>query len=757
MPGRRHGLASLAALLRMRSPWWGPALALVVLVTGTISELRSAPAAAGSVVGTAPQPHARKPAATRTPPAKKPPAKKPPAAKPRVGLRTSRDGWAGSWTVNGKPAFGIDLDSRDPSSATAYSRSWATSAHVQTGWSKDHRKGGAAGVRGPALSRQDLAKLAYLTDRYASVASAATAAAAEHAVLTITAVEKAQAARERARWAAVVKGRAGLRSTFDTIAADVRDHAGPYTLTTAWATAPSAFTAGALGVQLVSAAGKPMTGVRISGRYASAPSSAAFTATTNSKGATTLTVPVQATGALAVMLTAADLPGTVPVLYTPKRFHDRRSADSLAQRLVGAAPRTSVKATTAASVAAAVPVVTTHANPATPALTSHLTDDITLAGTVPGYAGRIAASLWGPFPASPAPGDCNALTARLAARVAVDVSGDGTVTTPPVTVVSPGYYTWVDDVPGTPVQDEVLTTCGDQKETFLVPGTPSLSLAVVGDRVPGGDLEADLTIRGSFPQLAADATLTLYGPFSALPTVSSCTAGALVDTTTATVQDDGTVVAAAVTARATGYYSWTVSLPSVAKMQASASIVCGDPRTVFAVNRADISALDVTSTGSVGATDPGPPPPPGGPMLSIASATIAAPLVDVPLNPPGISVPSDYSLAGEVDVGAHVGDAWGTVVVAGRVGDVHGVHGALYDLSRVSAGAVITLTDVNGLAGHFTVTSVTTRPRTDVLPASLFAQTGPLRLVILSTTDPVFFGGGLVTYRSHVIVTATAS
>jgi hypothetical protein len=55
------------------------------------------------------------------------------------------------------------------------------------------------------------------------------------------------------------------------------------------------------------------------------------------------------------------------------------------------------------------------------------------------------------------------------------------------------------------------------------------------------------------------------------------------------------------------------------------------------------------------------------------------------------------------------------------------------------------------------VTSATTMPRTQVLPATLFAQTGPLRLVILSATDPVFFGAGLVTYRSHVVVTAMPS
>src|SRR5512133_2017229 len=148
MPGRRYGRRTPAALLRARSPWWGPVLALVVLVSGTVSELPTAPPASGSTV-----PSAAKPA-------------KPAPAKPGVGFR-SRDGWAGTWSVNGKRAFGIDLDSRDPSTATGYTGTPAKRLHRQVGWSANHRKGGADAVRGPTLSSQDLARLAYLADRYA--------------------------------------------------------------------------------------------------------------------------------------------------------------------------------------------------------------------------------------------------------------------------------------------------------------------------------------------------------------------------------------------------------------------------------------------------------------------------------------------------------------------------------------------------------------------------------------------------------------
>ena len=758
MRDRRRPVGPLTTAVRISAAWWGPALALAVLVTGT---LLGPDLGAGARLGAA-SPTAATTGGTRTPERaskrpvpRRPPVKQAPAAAPGVGFRTPRDGWAGTWTVRGKPGFVIDLDGRDPGTATGFASARATSLHTQVGWTRDHRRGGAAGVKGPALSGRALAQLAYLADRYAAARSATTTAAAEHAVLTVTAVDKAQAAREKARWAAAVKARRGLTAAYDAVVADVRDHAGPYSLTSAWTTAPSAFRAGGLAIQLVSAAGRPMAGIRITGRYGSGARAGAVAATTDAKGRATVTIPVRATGALAVALTAADVPATAPTLYTPSLFRDRRSPDALVQRLVGASQRATVRSTAAATVAAAVPMVMTHANPATPALTSLLTDDVTLTGTAPGYAGRVAASLWGPFPASPAPDDCTPLTTKLAARVTVDASGDGTVTTPAVTVVAPGYYTWVVDVPGTSLQDEVVTTCGDPKGTFAVPGVPSLSLNVTGQPAPGEDLDARLTTRGSFPGLAAPATLTLYGPFASPPTPISCTADAVADSATTMLQGDGTTTAATVTAAATGYYTWTVDLPSPGRTQASASIPCADPQSVFAVTRADIGALDVTSTGSVGATVPGPPPPGGGPMLSAGSASVAAPLVSVPLNAPGIAVPSDYSLAGQLDEGAHIGDQWGTVIVAGRAGDVHGAHGALYGLPHLQVGDTIRLTDVDGLAGTFRVTSVTTRPRTDVLPADLFAQSGPLRLTILTATDPVPFGAGLVTYRSHVIVTAT--
>jgi hypothetical protein len=90
------------------------------------------------------------------------------------------------------------------------------------------------------------------------------------------------------------------------------------------------------------------------------------------------------------------------------------------------------------------------------------------------------------------------------------------------------------------------------------------------------------------------------------------------------------------------------------------------------------------------------------------------------------------------------------------VGDAQGVPGALFPLQRVAPGDTITLVDTNRRTQKFTVDTVSTQPRVLPLPADLFTQAqSPLRLVVLTTTNAITYGGGLFTHLDHWIVTAT--
>lgn len=406
----------------------------------------------------------------------------------------------------------------------------------------------------------------------------------------------------------------------------------------------------------------------------------------------------------------------------------------------------------------ATPKITQKATPGSPAVGGTVTDTLTIKGTVKGFTGTATATLWGPYPAKPTATDC-APTDSQAGQVTVAVPGDGSMTTPAVTVSAPGYYTWTTNLPGTTAQADVTTVCGEATAAVTVTATPTVSIAVTGPLLIGTDASGTITLTDSFPGLSLKATATLYGPFAAVPGATSCTTKTKVTASTVPLSGDNSYSTDPITPTLVGYYSWTVSVPKDAA-QAAVAQACGDPAGTFQVVRADLGALTVNNTGSAGASAPSGTTAGKGPVLSIPSASINAPLVRVGLLAPGIATPADPSLAGEVDVAAHAGEAAGTIVVAGRASDPNNAAGALFRLPQVATGAQITLKDpVTGVTQKFTVTAVQTYPRSQALPASLFTQTDtPLRLVILSATDPVWYGGGTqVTYRSNVVVIATAS
>jgi hypothetical protein len=440
----------------------------------------------------------------------------------------------------------------------------------------------------------------------------------------------------------------------------------------------------------------------------------------------------------------------VPGYYTWTEGFPASSTQSALTTPCGAATETIVV------LPPAVPPVTTTAAPASPTIGDQLTDTLTVTGSAPGYTAPAVGSLWGPFATQPTAAACQSPAAPVATATAT-VTGDGTFTTGPATAAAPGYYTWTENLPASSDQAAVTTPCGAATETSLVPAQPAVVLATIGDLVPGDDAHAELTATGMFPQYAPAATVDLYGPFTTAPGASDCTAKTKLQQTSLPLPGDGTYDTADLPLTAIGYYTWTFTVPGNAT-QVAVSQTCGSGAGTVLVTRADLGALQVTNTSTQGSTAPTAGAPAAkDPQLDIPSAGIAAPLVAVGLAGTGIAVPADPAQAGELTAGATAGDSLGTIVVAGRVSDTHDAPGALFTLASVAPGAAVTLIDVNGKTRKFTVDTVTTLPRTQVLPATLFTQSTPLRLVILSATNPVWYGpgGSLVTHLDHVIVVAS--
>lgn len=90
-------------------------------------------------------------------------------------------------------------------------------------------------------------------------------------------------------------------------------------------------------------------------------------------------------------------------------------------------------------------------------------------------------------------------------------------------------------------------------------------------------------------------------------------------------------------------------------------------------------------------------------------------------------------------------------MLAGHV-SVDGSLGALHDLARLRAGAIVLTTDDDGRLALWTVTALVVRHK-DELPS--FPLTGARRLAIVTCGGPLLSTSAGRTYRDNVIAYAT--
>lgn len=84
--------------------------------------------------------------------------------------------------------------------------------------------------------------------------------------------------------------------------------------------------------------------------------------------------------------------------------------------------------------------------------------------------------------------------------------------------------------------------------------------------------------------------------------------------------------------------------------------------------------------------------------------------------------------------GAEAGATRGNTVLAGHVDAADGSHGAFYNLSALQSGAKVALTTTSGTL-TYRVVALRTYSRLE-LPPSLFARTGPHRLILVTCGGP---------------------
>lgn len=320
-----------------------------------------------------------------------------------------------------------------------------------------------------------------------------------------------------------------------------RRYAGPYTIETK---VTGALTVGAkaqVTARVVSAAGRPVPGVTVRLEGAGADDLTAR-ARTNSKG--TATASFTPTTPEGVRVTArAEVPATLPALYVPTKGAAARNG----QRLVG--PATATVSDRVEAPVRVTPTVVTQISEQTSVPGAQITDTVKVEGLA-GQTVTVQAALYGPYPAA----DQMTCEGTPAWQGSFTATGDGSYVTAPVTLTTPGYYTYVEWIDETDGVAAVRTPCGEASETTVVRGSPAIVTQISAQETAPGAQVTDSVVVSGLGALHATVVAELWGPY---PTREAMTCqGEPVWRGTFTATGDGTYQTEAVTIPAAGYYTY---------------------------------------------------------------------------------------------------------------------------------------------------------------------------------------------------------
>lgn len=138
--------------------------------------------------------------------------------------------------------------------------------------------------------------------------------------------------------------------------------------------------------------------------------------------------------------------------------------------------------------------------------------------------------------------------------------------------------------------------------------------------------------------------------------------------------------------------------------------------------------------------------------LYIPSLGIYTSLVPVAFSGGSLTIPSQPWQVG-IDKGSSPLDSSvGTTLLAGHL-DLSGTPGALIDLGKAQAGAMVYVTDAKGKRYDFVTTSLHQFYKT-WLPRTIFDVEGPRQLSVVTCGGPVEEVDGVRHYRDNIVLTA---
>jgi hypothetical protein len=220
-----------------------------------------------------------------------------------------------------------------------------------------------------------------------------------------------------------------------------------------------------------------------------------------------------------------------------------------------------------ARIVKGTPIVVTRASDQAAAPGALLHDVVTVSGLPAGYHQQATATLFGPFAQQPGPTSCT--TSAVHGQVTFVVDHSGVVTTPAIAVSAPGYYVWVESLPGDVRTNALTTPCGVAAETTVVAIRPPVvrTQASAQHALLGRSVHDTVLISGLGVGDKAQVGWRLRGPLASRGT--SC-AGLVWKTAPVAASGsfaatrNGSYVTAAVVLRAPGCFSYEEEVAATA-------------------------------------------------------------------------------------------------------------------------------------------------------------------------------------------------
>ncbi|MFL6023517.1 MAG: hypothetical protein ACJ72O_09285, partial [Marmoricola sp.] len=222
---------------------------------------------------------------------------------------------------------------------------------------------------------------------------------------------------------------------------------------------------------------------------------------------------------------AAD--GKLLKLTTWRTHAGKTAQDNGVQRgWIGQRNTTTASASVQAEIVKATPAVTTRTSAARVTPGTRLTDLVTVSGLPDGSKRQMTATLFGPMADQPAADSCTEQV--QVGQVTFEVAGNGSFTTPPITVNEPGYYVWTESMHGDDRTNPVTTPCGLAEETAVVerpkalaPRTPTVHTLASAQHLGVGSPVSDTVVVAGLPTGSLiQVRWTLLGPVA--PRRGSC-------------------------------------------------------------------------------------------------------------------------------------------------------------------------------------------------------------------------------------------